>query len=162
MNFWQKIILLGYLRHGVCRQILHSAITMYRIKYCGSCVFNRRTALVLVQVLVVLAAVTCIVAMLLVAAIVFVRRRHQAVKPSPPPPLAVTWVNSTISEDFTKTINTHSHMLDSAQQQQQQPQRGIVRATRTAATLPLLRVNDLLRRDTPTTVTSSALAFTAH
>jgi len=104
------------------------------------------------QILVVLAAITSIVAMLLVAAIVFVRRRHldgrQAVKPPPPPPAAVTWVNSTAADD-AKAINTNTEMLDLVQHQQQQ---GVIR-TRTAATLPLLRVNDLLRRATPTTPT---------
>jgi len=106
------------------------------------------------QILVVLAAVTCIVAMLLVAAIVFVRRRHlhaAAVKPSP----VVAYVNSA---DDAKTINSNNaetmpHSIHCQQQQQQQ--QGIKRPARTAATLPLLRVNDLLRPETPTRVSNA-------
>jgi len=103
------------------------------------------------QILVVLAAVTSIIAMLLVAAIVFVRRRHLAGRQTIKLPPPVTWVNSTVVED-AKTINSNSEMLDSIQQQQQQ-QQGIKRPAITAATLPLLRVNDLLNRETWTTPT---------
>jgi len=106
------------------------------------------------QILVVLAAVTSIVAMLLVAAIVFVRRRHLAGRQAVKPPPAATWVNSAVADD-AKTINANSEMPDSMQQQHQQ--QGIKRPARTAATLPLLRVNDLLGRETitpPTRVSS--------
>ena len=106
------------------------------------------------QVLVVLAAVTSIVAMLLVAAIVFVRRRRLVGGPAakPPPPPAVTWANHTATVvDESKANNANAEMLDSSQQQQQQ--HGIKRPARTAATLPLLRVNDLLHRETSTTPT---------
>ena len=109
------------------------------------------------QILVVLAAVTSIVAMLLVAAIVFVRRRHlascQAIKVQP----TVTWLNSAAADD--KPVN--SEMLDATQQQQQQ-QHGIKLPARTTATLPLLRVNDLLSRQTmtmPTRVSCRHLQF---
>jgi len=108
------------------------------------------------QILVVLAAVTSIVAMLLVAAIVFVRRRHlagrQAVKPPPPPP-AVIQLNSTAFENV-KTVNSNSEMHDSIQQQQQHQGITCKRPARTSATLPLLRVNDLLSQETMTVPTS--------
>ena len=102
------------------------------------------------QVLVVLAAVTSIVAMLLVAAIVFVRRRHlvASAKPPPPPPTAVTWVNPAATVDDSKANNA-ADILEFSLQQQRQRQ-GVKRPARTAATLPLLRVNDLLHRDTST------------
>ena len=107
------------------------------------------------KILVVLAAVTCIVAMLLVVAIVFVRCRHiagrEAVKPTP----AVTLVNSTAADD-AKTTNANTAMMDLIQRPPpppQQQQQGIRHPTRTAATLPLLRVNDPLRRHTSTTPT---------
>ena len=105
------------------------------------------------QILVVLAAVTSIVAMLLVVAIVFVRRRHLAGRLAVKPPPAVTGVSSTAADD-DKTINSNSETMDSIQQQ------GIVRPARTAATLPLLRVNDLLSREmlnTPTRVSCTHL-----
>ena len=112
------------------------------------------------QVLVVLAAVTSIVAMLLVAAIVFVRRRHlvgrHAAKPPPtaptPPPPAVAWVSPAVDESKANNVCT-AEMLDVSSQHQLQQQYGIKRPTRTAATLPLLRVNDLLRRETYTSHT---------
>jgi len=67
-----------------------------------------------------------------------------------PPPTAITWVNSTVSDE-AKMMNSNAEMLDSTQQQQQR--QGIKRPAWTTAALPLLQLNDLFCREASNTPT---------